>query len=68
MPAIMVEAGPLTKEQKAALGKRMTEVASDIMGVPEEAFLVFMKENPLDNITVGGTLVSEIKKQQEQKK
>ncbi|MBQ7499208.1 MAG: tautomerase family protein [Selenomonas sp.] len=62
MPAIFVEAGPMTGEQKQQLGKRLTEDMSDVLGIEQKNILLFMRENPLDNITVGGVSVAELKK------
>ena len=59
MPVITVEAGQLTKEQKAKLAKVLTESASRITGIPEQAFIAVIKENNPDNIGVGGVLLSE---------
>ncbi|NCB92569.1 MAG: 4-oxalocrotonate tautomerase family protein [Clostridia bacterium] len=62
MPVITLEAAKLTKEQKAQLVKEFTESASKIIGSPKSAFYVFLKESELDNIGVGGELLSERKK------
>lgn len=62
MPAIFVEAGPMTGNQKDELGKRLTMDTSEILGIAPENILLFMRENPLDNITVGGVSVAELKK------
>lgn len=59
MPVITLEAAKLTKEQKAQLVKEFTESASKITGTPKNAFYVFLKESGLDNIGVGGELLSE---------
>lgn len=59
MPVITLEAGKLNKEQKSQLVKEFTNTASKIMNVPEEAFIVLLKENELDNIGLGGQLLSE---------
>ena len=61
MPVITLEAAKLNKEQKAQLVKEFTETASKVMNVPEQAFIVLLKENELDNIGFGGQLVSERK-------
>ena len=61
MPVITLEAAKLTKEQKQRLTKEFTESAAKIMGSPESAFYVFIKENELDNVGVGGQLLSERK-------
>ena len=62
MPIITVEAGTLDKEQKRALAQEMTATAARIMKVPEQAFIVLVKENDLDNFSTGGKLVSEMMK------
>lgn len=61
MPVITIETAKLTKEQKAVLSKEMTDIASRIMNLPPQAFYVFLKENELDNIGVGGILLSDKK-------
>jgi len=57
MPVITVEAGKLNKEQKRQLAKELTSKASEIMNIPEQAFIVFMKENDLENIGSAGKLL-----------
>jgi len=59
MPVITLEAGKLNKEQKSQLVKEFTNTASKIMNVPEQAFIVLLKENEMDNIGLGGQLLSE---------
>lgn len=59
MPVITIEAAKLSKEQKRELVASLTKSASSIMNAPEQAFVVFVKENDIDNIGVGGTLLSE---------
>ena len=61
MPVITLEAGKLNKEQKSQLVKEFTSTASKVMNVPEQAFIVLLKENEQDNIGVGGQLLSERK-------
>ena len=63
MPFITVEAGSLTKDQKVSLAKNLTKTAAEVMKLPEDAFIVFMKENSYDNIAAGGVLLSERKEQ-----
>lgn len=59
MPVITLEAAKLNKEQKQELAKEFTASASRIMNMPEEAFYVFLKENELENVGVGGKLLSD---------
>jgi 4-oxalocrotonate tautomerase len=61
MPVITLEAGKLNKEQKIQLVKEFTATASKVMNIPEQAFMVLLKENEPENIGVGGELLSEIK-------
>ena len=62
MPVITVEAASLDMEQKRRLASELTDVAARILGMPEETIYVFLKENPQENIGVGGKLLSEAKK------
>lgn len=39
MPVITVEAAKLSKEQKRKLVQELTESASNIMNIPQQAFL-----------------------------
>ena len=61
MPVITLEAGKLNKEQKSQLVKEFTSTASKVMNIPEQAFIVLLKENEQDNIGFGGQLISERK-------
>ena len=62
MPVITVEAASLDMEQKRRLAKELTSVAASILRMPEETIYVFLKENPLENIGVGGRILSDLKK------
>ena len=59
MPVITFEAATLNKDQKRELVKRFTEVASRVTGLPEAGFYVFLKENNLENVGVGGQLIAD---------
>jgi 4-oxalocrotonate tautomerase len=61
MPLITMKISHLPKEKKAELTKKMTEVASEITGIPEPAFTMFVEEYPTENIAVGGTLLCDRK-------
>ncbi len=60
MPVITMEAGKINKEQKEALIAGFTKTASDILQIPEQAFVVLLKENDYDNIGNGGQMLSKI--------
>lgn len=59
MPVIHFEVGKLTVEQKREVTKEFTKSASKVTGIPEENFIVFIKENDAENVSVGGTLLSD---------
>jgi 4-oxalocrotonate tautomerase len=59
MPIITLEGSKLTKEQKAKLVKELVGKASEIMNIPEQAFVTIIKENDFDNIGTGTTLLSD---------
>jgi 4-oxalocrotonate tautomerase len=68
MPVITVEASKFTIEQKRELVKVLTKAASGIMNIPEQAYTVLIKDNPRDNIAVGGVLLSDRDKALAEKK
>ena len=63
MPYITIESGAMTADQKKELIERMTAVASEITRIPDEFFMVTIKELPDENIGIGGKTIDEIKKQ-----
>jgi len=58
MPVIIIEGPVLSLEQKEQLVKEMSKLASDIMKVPLDAYVVFVKENSYDNMGQAGILIS----------
>jgi 4-oxalocrotonate tautomerase len=59
MPVNTLEAGKLNEEQKSLMVKEFTATASKVMNVPQQAFIVLIKENEQDNIGFGGQLLSD---------
>ena len=59
MPVISVKGPKLDKEQKEELIQRFTEAASDVIELPEEAFIILLEETKKENVGVGGELLSE---------
>lgn len=59
MPVITIEGPVLSFGQKEQLVKEMSKLASDIMKVPLENYVVFIKENSYDNMGQAGILISE---------
>ena len=59
MPLISVEATNMPKEVKEELCRRLTRDASEIMGISEAAFMMFVKEYPTDSIATGGVTLEQ---------
>jgi len=62
MPYISIESGNLTVGQKKDLIERLTSVASEITHIPEQFFIVTIKELPDENFGIGGKSIDEIKR------
>ncbi len=60
MPVITIDIGKTSKEQKADLVKELVSKASDILKIPEQAFVTLIRENDFDNIGNGTKLLSDI--------
>ncbi len=63
LPYITVESGALSDEQKEQLIKRLTEVSSEIMKVPQEFFVITIKELPDKNFGIGGKTIDKVKEE-----
>lgn len=61
MPYITIESGTLSDEQKEKLIKRLTEVSSEIMEVPQEFFVTTIKEVPDKNFGISGKTIDKVK-------
>lgn len=59
MPVITFDGGKLNKAQKAELAKIFTENAARVTNIPAAAFVVFFKENDLENVATGGVLLAD---------
>ena len=62
MPYISIESGKLTAEQKKQLIERLTATASEITNIPEQFFIISIKEIPDENYGIGGKSIDEIKR------
>lgn len=63
MPYITVESGALSDAQKKELIGRLTEVASEIMKVPQEFFVTTIKEVSDKNFGIGGKTIDIVKEE-----
>lgn len=59
MPAIIMELAPLEKDKKEELVREVTETVSRLTGLPPQTIFIFIKENSLENIGVGGRLLAD---------
>ena len=62
MPVITIESGPLADTVKQQLIATLTQGAAAVTGIPEGAFFVVIREQPEENIAIGGITVAELKK------
>ncbi len=62
MPIITVEGRALDIEKKRELVAKITEIATQIYNLPKETITVVIKENPPENIGVGGKLIVDLSK------
>ena len=60
MPTIMVEGPPISVEQKRQLAKKLTEAAVEVYRI--EHITVLIRENPPENVGVGGQLLADRRK------
>lgn len=58
MPTATV-GGPIIRDldKKRALAAEITDAMEKAYGFPREVFVVVIKENPAENVSVGGTMV-----------
>lgn len=57
MPNITIEGPKLEIEKKRELVKEVTDACAKAYKFPKEVFVVLIKENPLENVGVGGKLI-----------
>lgn len=59
MPIVTASGPHLTVEQKRQLADGLTKVASEVYGHPAEHIIVVIRENPPENVAIGGKLVAD---------
>ncbi len=59
MPTIFFHCPKLSQEQKSKAIKELTRVGSEVTGMDERAFVVYLEEKSQDNVGVGGTKLSD---------
>lgn len=59
MPVIQFDGPKMTRDQKARLVEAFAKQASQILDIPEDAFVTILRENEMDNIGNGSELLSD---------
>ncbi|MCS7253858.1 MAG: 4-oxalocrotonate tautomerase DmpI [Armatimonadota bacterium] len=62
MPVIRVDGPKIDTDKKRELTRRLTEVAAEIYGMSKEHIIVLIRENPPENVGVGGELIADRQK------
>lgn len=57
MPIVTIEGPPLDVERKRELVGDITDALERVYGLPREVFVVIIRENPGENVGVGGSLL-----------
>ena len=57
MPVVTVDGGQLDVDKKRELCADITEALSKAYGLPKEAYVVLIRENPGENVAVAGELI-----------
>jgi 4-oxalocrotonate tautomerase len=58
MPNVVIDGPPIKElDAKRTLVREITDVLAKVYGIPAEAFVIVIKENPPDNVSVGGKLL-----------
>ena len=63
MPVIRVDGPQISVDKKRELVKRLTEVAAEVYGMGKEHIIVLIRENPPENVGVGGELIADRRKE-----
>ncbi len=60
MPMIVIDGPPIADlDRKRELVRGMTEAAARAYGLPEQAMIVMIRENPPENVGIGGKLLAD---------
>lgn len=62
MPTITVEGPPIELDKKRALASGLAETAARVYGLPKDVMIVLIKENPPENVGLGGQLLVDRRK------
>ena len=59
MPTLFFFGPKIEENKKREFVKTITEAASKATGIPENAFTIYLRETELENVSVGGKLLSD---------
>jgi len=59
MPLINVSGPAIGTDRKRKLAEGLTKVAAEAYGLPADAIIVIIQENPPENVATGGVLVAD---------
>jgi len=59
MPTFFFYGPKIDENKRKELVKSITEAASKATGIPENAFTIYLRETELENVSVGGKLLSD---------
>ena len=57
MPTITISGPVVDLERKRKLANGLTAVAAEVYGLPKDAIVVIIQENPPENVARGGALL-----------
>jgi 4-oxalocrotonate tautomerase len=58
MPTVTVDGPPIESlDKKRILSKEITDALERAYGIPREAYVVMIRENPPENVCVGGEMI-----------
>ena len=60
MPVIIFEGGKMEPDKKKELIGRLTRASAEVTGIDAQAFIVYIHENELNSVGVGGEVLEEV--------
>ncbi len=57
MPTVTVEGASMDLDRKRALSAEITDALEKAYGLPREVYVVVIKENSPENVSVGGEMI-----------
>ena len=57
MPTVTVEGPPIDLDRKRSLAGEITDALEKAYGLPREVYVVVVRENPPENVSVGGEMI-----------